>query len=134
MRQVSKVATLDMTQPARIVILAFLASMLTATMALGQQPQVLTLGEAIELARRNNPIFLSTQNDEAAANWAVRSAYSRLLVPDWRLPRHRRAICRPGVGVGPIPQNFSPIPQVHVKAVPPLCLRSSHVEGWLEDR
>ena len=82
MRQVSKVATLDMTHQARIIILAFLTSMLTATLALGQQPQVLTLGEAIELARRNNPIFLSTQNDEAAANWAVRSAYSRLFVPD----------------------------------------------------
>lgn len=82
MRQVSKVATLDITHHARIVILAFLASMLTATMALGQQPRVLTLGEAIELARRNNPIFLSTQNDEAAASWAVREAYSRLLVPD----------------------------------------------------
>ncbi|GMR13745.1 MAG: hypothetical protein BMS9Abin29_1961 [Gemmatimonadota bacterium] len=82
MRKVSKAATLDMTHQARIVILAFLASMLTASMALAQEPQVLTLAEAIELARKNNPTFLSTQNDEAAASWAVREAYSRLFVPD----------------------------------------------------
>ncbi len=39
----------------------------------------LTLDEAIGLARQSNPSFLQTKNDEAAAEWRVRSAYAQLL-------------------------------------------------------
>ncbi len=78
----TKVATSEMSVNARIVVLTALALLLTASMALAQQPELLTLGQAIDLARRNNPIYLSTQNDEAAADWAVREAYSRLVLPD----------------------------------------------------
>jgi len=55
-----------------------------ATSALGQQaPDELTLQEAIALAKTNNPTFLSTQNDQAAANWQVREAYAQF-VPSLR--------------------------------------------------
>ena len=39
----------------------------------------LTLDEAIDLARENNPTFLSTANDMAAADWSVREAYAAFL-------------------------------------------------------
>jgi outer membrane protein TolC len=39
----------------------------------------LSLEEAIDLARKNNPDFQATQNDAAVADWAVRSAYGNLL-------------------------------------------------------
>lgn len=39
----------------------------------------LTLQEAIDLARRNNPDYLATTNDIGPADWAVRSAYGNLL-------------------------------------------------------
>lgn len=78
----TKVATSGATTTTRVVVLTTAALMLTAAMALGQQPQLLTLGEAIDLARRNNPIYLSTQNDEAAADWAVREAYTNLVIPN----------------------------------------------------
>lgn len=42
-------------------------------------PATLTLGEAIELARENNPGYLSQANDLVSASWAVRSAYGDLL-------------------------------------------------------
>ena len=47
--------------------------------AAAQEPATLTLGEAVDLARGNNPAFLSTRNDEGAATWAVREAYGGLL-------------------------------------------------------
>ena len=43
------------------------------------QTATLTLEEALELARRNNPAFLSTRNDEGVAEWGVREAYGGLL-------------------------------------------------------
>lgn len=53
---------------------------LSATSVLGQQsPDQLTLEDAIGLAKANNPTFLSTQNDQAAANWQVREAYAQFL-------------------------------------------------------
>ncbi len=55
------------------------ALLATAAMALGQER--LTLDEAIDLARDNNPMFLTTQNNEAAADWGVREATSNLFVP-----------------------------------------------------
>lgn len=39
----------------------------------------LTLAEALDLARRNNPGFLSQANDQAAADWGVREAYGGFL-------------------------------------------------------
>ena len=39
----------------------------------------LTLDEAIRTAKGNNPVFLSTQNDQAAADWQEREAYAQFL-------------------------------------------------------
>ena len=58
-----------------VVLLALVATSLVAQ----QGPARLTLEEAIDLAKRNNPTFLSTQNDRSAANWQVREAFSRFL-------------------------------------------------------
>ena len=38
-------------------------------------PSSLSLAEALELARLNNPGYLAAQNDIAVADWDVRSAY-----------------------------------------------------------
>lgn len=53
-----------------MVVVPFLATAQEAT---------LTLDEAIELARENNPGYLSQANDLVSARWAVRSAYGDLL-------------------------------------------------------
>jgi outer membrane protein len=46
----------------------------------GQQPaRQLTLEEAIGLAERNNPAYLSAANDQSVADWNVREAYSSFL-------------------------------------------------------
>ncbi len=51
-----------------------------ATTAFGQAvPEELTLEEAIELARSNNPTFLTTANDQAAADWQVRESYAQFV-------------------------------------------------------
>ena len=42
-------------------------------------PATLTLLEAIDLARRNNPEYLATANNLGPADWAVRNAYGNLL-------------------------------------------------------
>lgn len=42
-------------------------------------PGTLSLAEAMELARRNNPGFLARQNDVGVADWEVRSAYGQWL-------------------------------------------------------
>jgi outer membrane protein TolC len=44
-----------------------------------QAPRALSLADAIGLARRNNPAWLSVQNDEEASAWAVRESYASLL-------------------------------------------------------
>ena len=49
----------------RAAVLTAAVFLATAAMALGQETVSLTLDEAIELARENNPTFLSTQNNEA---------------------------------------------------------------------
>lgn len=41
----------------------------------------LTLEEAIRIARRQSPTYLMERNDEAAADWAVREAWSQLVLP-----------------------------------------------------
>ena len=44
-----------------------------------QERATLTLEEAIELARNNNPDFLAQKNDADVADWNVREAYGQLL-------------------------------------------------------
>ncbi len=64
----------------RLVAVAAVASGIAVpTNGRAQEPATLTLEQAIELARRNNPDYLSQKNDEGAAEWAVRSAYGSLL-------------------------------------------------------
>ncbi len=65
----------------RVLTMTAGALLATAAMSLGQETVRLTLDEAIDLARQNNPRFLSTQNNEAAADWGVREAVSNLFVP-----------------------------------------------------
>ncbi len=65
----------------RLSILTAAAFLETAEMAMGQETVRLTLDEAIELARENNPAFLQTQNNEAQFDWGVRQATSNLFVP-----------------------------------------------------
>ena len=47
--------------------------------ATAQDAATLTLEEALELARQNNPTYLSTRNDEGVAAWNVREAYGNFL-------------------------------------------------------
>ena len=66
--------------PLRTVGPALLLLALAAAALAGQQgPSSLTLEEAIDLARRNNPTYLSTQNDMSAASWQEREAYAQFL-------------------------------------------------------
>lgn len=76
----TKAIEIETTSPHRVLLLAAAALFMTAATALGQQRPI-TLGQALELARQNNPIFLSTKNDEAPADWAVREANSNLFLP-----------------------------------------------------
>jgi len=64
-------------QPAVAAALLILTS--ATAMQAQQAPASLTLEQAIELARRNNPEFLSQVNDEAESEWAVREAYGALV-------------------------------------------------------
>lgn len=65
--------------------IAMLALVLTAIPAGAQEipapgmPPALSLQEALEIARRNNPAFLSTANDQTVAEWNVRAAYGALV-------------------------------------------------------
>lgn len=52
---------------------------LATNVAAQQAPATLSLGEAIHLARMNNPDFLATANDATESDWAVRAAYGALL-------------------------------------------------------
>jgi outer membrane protein len=56
-----------------------LALMAAPLAAQEQEPVTLTLAEAIALARENNPDYQSRLNDEAVADWGVRSAYAAFL-------------------------------------------------------
>lgn len=64
-----------------LALLLLLPSFLTPLGA-QQVHGTLTLEDAIRLARRNNPAFLSTENDEGPADWNVREAYG-LFLPDF---------------------------------------------------
>ncbi len=64
---------------ARALLLILVA---TESVTLGAQenvPASLSLAEAMEIAQRNNPTYLQTQNDERLADWDVRQAYGALL-------------------------------------------------------
>lgn len=64
----------------RPLLLALLLAAWTVSSLVAQEPRrLLTLEEALELARRNNPEFLSQRNDQAAADWQVREAYGAFL-------------------------------------------------------
>ena len=79
--RVTRLADRDAGQAKRALTLTAAALLATAAMALGQEPVRLTLDGAIDLARENNPTFLTTQNNEAAADWGVKEATSNLLLP-----------------------------------------------------
>lgn len=58
----------------------FLVFVYGAVGAVGQErPERLTLEEAVDLARANNPGFLSTRNDRGVAAWQEREAYGSFL-------------------------------------------------------
>ncbi|UCC49587.1 MAG: TolC family protein [Gemmatimonadota bacterium] len=56
-----------------------------ATTLSAQQRAPLTLEDAIDLASKNNPLFLQTRNDLGPAAWGVRAANASLLLPDANL-------------------------------------------------
>jgi len=61
-------------------LVALLLVPLRGAPSAAQQVQgTLTLDEAVALARRNNPTYLSTENDEGPADWAVRESYGLFL-------------------------------------------------------
>ena len=63
---------------ARAILL--IAAVVTAPLAAQEAvPSRLSLEDALEIARGNNPGFLQTRNDEALADWDVRQAYGALL-------------------------------------------------------
>lgn len=64
----------------RALVLGTVLLLIATTGVAGQAvPEELTLEEAISLAKSNNPTFLSTANDQAAANWQVRESYAQFL-------------------------------------------------------
>ena len=75
---------------ARAVTAALLLLALAVTALVGQSTDAiavpgtaavrqLSLAEAIEIAQRNNPRWLSTRNDQEVADWQVREAYASFL-------------------------------------------------------
>ena len=60
-------------------VLPLAAISLVAQSAVAQTPTTLTLDEAVQLARRNNPLFLQTVNSRRAADASVRTSYASLL-------------------------------------------------------
>lgn len=63
------------------VLLVAAGPLATPTVLAAQEivPESLTLEQALELARRNNPGFQATRNDLDAADWNVRAAYGNWL-------------------------------------------------------
>jgi outer membrane protein len=67
-------------RPVRDLALPIICLLSLGATAFAQQaPATLTLEEAIAIARRSNPEFLSARNDEVEADWAVRESYGALL-------------------------------------------------------
>jgi outer membrane protein len=63
----------------RAILTALLGMAGAAIGAAAQEPVTLTLDEAVALAMENNPDYQAQRNDEAVADWQVRSAYADLL-------------------------------------------------------
>ncbi len=61
------------------IVAAQLLGSLLATSLVAQDARQLSLQEALEIAERNNPVYLRRANDQAAADWGVREAYGSLL-------------------------------------------------------
>jgi hypothetical protein len=66
----------------RAVPSALLALLFISVGTVDAQVATLTLEEAIELARANNPLFLQTLNDVTPAEWGVRAANANLFTPN----------------------------------------------------
>ena len=61
-------------------VLALIAISVTTPLCAQQiSTRSLSLDEALEIARENNPNFLQSRNDESLSNWDVRQAYAALL-------------------------------------------------------
>lgn len=56
-----------------------LAALLALPGTAAPQAPGLSLADAVEIARRNNPAFLSVRNDAGPADWDVRQAYAGIL-------------------------------------------------------
>jgi outer membrane protein len=63
----------------RWVLAAQLLTLLAGGGLAAQERRPLTLRQAVEVAVRNNPTYLSRANDQAAADWQAREAYGSLL-------------------------------------------------------
>ena len=61
------------------LVLSLAALAITAQAAVAQSPVALTLDEAVQLARRNNPLYLQTVNARRSADAQLRTAYAALL-------------------------------------------------------
>lgn len=73
------VSTNPCRQLAPVILPLILSTVMAAAAEAQQRPATLTLEEAISIARRNNPEYLSWKNDEIDADWAVRESYGALL-------------------------------------------------------
>lgn len=60
------------------LLASILGLVLPAAAAAVQNPDPLSLDEALELARANNPAFLAARNDRHVADWDLKSAYGAL--------------------------------------------------------
>ncbi|HKA57932.1 MAG TPA: TolC family protein [Gemmatimonadales bacterium] len=75
----------------RLLIVAGLFAAATPVAVFAQKPATarpntaaLSLADAISVAKEHNPGYRRAQNNRGPASWAVRSAYSSLLLPDFR--------------------------------------------------
>ncbi|MGH7483557.1 MAG: TolC family protein [Longimicrobiales bacterium] len=65
--------------PVGSIVLSMFIAFCTVAPAAAQASPGLSLEEAVELARRNNPGYLAQRNDEHVADWNLREAYGSLL-------------------------------------------------------
>ena len=61
------------------VLALILISVTTPLCAQQISARSLSLAEALDIARENNPSFLQSRNDESLSDWDVRQAYAALL-------------------------------------------------------
>lgn len=65
--------------PFALLFLALAPAAPMAAQGVPTAPAFLSLDEALELARRHNPLYLAALNDRAVADWGVRAAYGQLM-------------------------------------------------------